>query len=95
MGQVCTDVRVRAEGLGIIVKTIATYLTLLYDSSSQQPGQLALIAFALGQLAYSATVFAVYKAHFPGLSLSPTSLAKQQQTSKCVTHLSTHLYSLD
>lgn len=83
MGQVCTDVRVKAEGLGIIVKTITTYLTLLYDSKSWQPGELALMAFALGQLAYSTTAFAVYKSQFPELSLWPTSLPQQQQISKC------------
>ncbi|KAG8217356.1 Rft protein-domain-containing protein [Butyriboletus roseoflavus] len=82
MGEVRTDVRVRAEGLGIIIKTITTYLILLYDSNSRHPSELALMAFALGQLAYSATVFWVYKSQFPELSLWPTSLPKQQRTFK-------------
>lgn len=86
MGEVRTDVRVRAEGLGIIVKTITTYLILLYDSNSRHSGELALMAFALGQLAYSAAVFWVYKSQFPESSLWPTSLAKQQQTSKSAPH---------
>lgn len=84
MGEVRTDVRVRAEGLGIIFKTITTYLILLYDSNSGHSGELALMAFALGQLAYSAIVFGVYKSQFPESSLWPTSLPKQQQTSKSV-----------
>ena len=84
MGEVRTDVRVRAEGLGIIVKTITTYLTLLYDSKYRQPGELALMAFALGQLAYSATVFGVYKSQFPESSLSPVSLPERQRASGCV-----------
>lgn len=84
MGEVRTDVRVRAEGLGIIVKTITTYLILLYDNNSRRSGELALMAFALGQLAHSATVFWVYKSRFPQSSLWPTSLPEQQRTSKSV-----------
>ncbi|KAF8558427.1 Rft-1-domain-containing protein [Imleria badia] len=82
MGEVRTDVRVRAEGLGIIVKTITTYLILLYDNKSGYSGELALMAFALGQLAYSAAVFWVYKSRFPDSNLWPTSLPEQQRTSK-------------
>lgn len=84
MGEVLTAVRVRAEGLGMIIKTITTYLTLLYDSNFRHSGELALMAFALGQLAYSATIFWVYKSQFPESRLWPTSLPKQQRTSKCV-----------
>ena len=82
MGEVRTDVRVRAEGLGIIIKTITTYLILLYDSKSRNSGELALMAFALGQLAYSATVFWVYKLRFPETSLWLTSLPEPRKTSK-------------
>lgn len=86
MGQLHTDVRVRAEGLGIIFKTITTYLILLYDSNSRHPGELALIAFALGQLAYSASVFLAYKLRFPEANLWPVSLPEPQPTSKSVTY---------
>ncbi|OJA11584.1 hypothetical protein AZE42_01937 [Rhizopogon vesiculosus] len=60
MGEVRTGVRVRAEGLGITCKTLVTYLVLLYDSTRPDPGDFALVAFALGQLAYSAIVFLSY-----------------------------------
>ncbi|KAG9318302.1 Rft-1-domain-containing protein [Chiua virens] len=80
MGEVCTNVRVRAEGFGIILKTVTTYLALLYDSNSQYPGELALMAFAFGQLAYSAAVFGVYRSQFPALNIWPTALPKQQRT---------------
>jgi len=60
MGEVRTGVRVRAEGLGITCKTLVTYLVLLYDSTTQNPGVLALVAFALGQLAHSVVVFLSY-----------------------------------
>jgi oligosaccharide translocation protein RFT1 len=80
MGEVRTDVRVQAEGLGIIVKTITTYFMLLHDSKSQHSGELALMAFALGQLAYSAAVFGVYKLQFPESSLWPTGLPNPQRT---------------
>lgn len=86
MGEGRTNVRVRAEGLGIIVKTVTTYLILLYDSNSRHSSELALVAFALGQLAYSVTVFWVYRSQFPESSLWPTSLPKQQRTFKCVTY---------
>ncbi|KAF8136134.1 Rft protein-domain-containing protein [Boletus edulis] len=82
MGEVRTDARVKAEGLGIIVKTITTYLILLYDDNRRHLGELALIAFALGQLAYSATVFWTYKPQFPESSLWPISLPEQHQTPK-------------
>ncbi|KAG6379086.1 Rft protein-domain-containing protein [Boletus reticuloceps] len=84
MGEVRTDARVKAEGLGIIVKTIITYLILLYDDNRRHLGELALIAFALGQLAYSATVFWTYKPQFPESSLWPISLPEQHQTPRSV-----------
>ena len=92
MGEVRTDVRVQAEGLGIIVKTITTYFMLLHDSKSQHSGELALMAFALGQLAYSAAVFGVYKLQFPQSSLWPTGLPNPQRTPKSVTCFPSFLY---
>lgn len=68
--------RVRAEGLGITIKSIATFLVLLFDSKIGN-GNFALIAFALGQLLYSVTVLTTYLLYFgmatihPNLSTSP------------------------
>jgi oligosaccharide translocation protein RFT1 len=88
MGEVRTGIRVSAEGLGITVKTIITYLVLLYDSSiSRRSGELALMAFALGQLAYSATVFTVYALQMPEANLLPSRLPEYYQKSpKSVLH---------
>jgi oligosaccharide translocation protein RFT1 len=53
------SVRVRAEGLGITLKSITTFLILLYDSKSNQ-GDLALVAFAIGQLHYGLAMMVAY-----------------------------------
>lgn len=58
MGELRTAVRVRAEGLAVILKTTVTFLVLYFDPS--RDGKRALIAFALGQLAYAITLLAVY-----------------------------------
>ncbi|KAF9228617.1 Rft-1-domain-containing protein [Gyrodon lividus] len=80
MGEVRTGIRVSAEGLGISIKTIITYLVLLYDSSlSRRSGELALMAFALGQFAYSVVVFAVYTLQMPESSLLPSRLSERHQ----------------
>ncbi|KAG6809832.1 hypothetical protein H0H92_014586 [Tricholoma furcatifolium] len=60
MAELRTDVRVRAEGLGITARTVVTFLVLVYDWKTKQEGALALIAFAGGQLAYGITVLATY-----------------------------------
>ncbi|KAG0706405.1 Rft protein-domain-containing protein [Suillus ampliporus] len=75
MGEVRTGARVRAEGLGITCKTLVTYLVLLYDSTRPESGEFALVAFALGQLAYSVVVFCsyVYQMGYP--TFWPTRLA--------------------
>jgi len=68
--------RVRAEGLGITIKSLATFLILLFDSKVGN-GNLALIAFAVGQLLYSVAVLMTYLFYFglttmhPNLSTSP------------------------
>jgi hypothetical protein len=66
MSELRTDIRVRAEGSGILGKTIVVFLILLYDSrSGGLQGQLALLAFAAGQLAYGTILLAVYYRSFP------------------------------
>ncbi|KAF5376097.1 hypothetical protein D9615_007755 [Tricholomella constricta] len=64
MAELRTGMRVRAEGLGITVKTVVTFLVLLYDLRRGGEGALALIAFAGGQLAYGAAVLATYVAAY-------------------------------
>src|SRR5258705_327179 len=76
MTRLKTSVRVRAEGLGITLKSIMTFLILLYDSKCDQ-GALALIAFAMGQLFYSLAMIVAYIFYFgpsvmlPKISTSP------------------------
>ncbi|KAF8966969.1 Rft protein-domain-containing protein [Flammula alnicola] len=62
MVELKTGVRVRSEGLGITSKSITTFLILLYDSKKGR-GDLALVAFAFGQLMYSLVMFATYIAY--------------------------------
>jgi len=62
MGELRTAIRVRAEGLAVILKTTVTFLVLYFDPS--RDGTRALIAFALGQLAYAMTLLAVYLLHY-------------------------------
>jgi oligosaccharide translocation protein RFT1 len=78
MRQLQTDVRVRAEMLGVTSKAVVTLLVLFYDSRSfAHPGEYALVAFALGQLAYSIVLIWVYGNRYGrnflprALSLSP------------------------
>ncbi|KAG2148939.1 hypothetical protein DEU56DRAFT_86752 [Suillus clintonianus] len=80
MGEVRTGARVRAEGLGITCKTLVTYLVLLYDSTRPEFWEFALVAFALGQLAYSVVVFFsyVYQMGYP--AFWPTRLPARQSS---------------
>jgi hypothetical protein len=72
MSKLQTNIRVRAEGSGIILKPIVIILVLLYDTYIQNgDGHLALVAFALGQLAYAATLFCVYRFHYGAISFMP------------------------
>ncbi|KAG1804248.1 Rft protein-domain-containing protein [Suillus subaureus] len=80
MGEVRTGVRVRAEGLGITCKTLVTYLILLYDSTRPESGEFALLAFALGQLAYSSVVFFSYVYQMGCPTFLPTRLATRQSS---------------
>lgn len=87
MGEGLTRIRVRAEGIGIMSKTMTTCLVLWYDSrKGRWSGELALLAFAAGQLAYGASVFAAYLAHFRELPL--------WSTSTCVNVFHTSLLSI-
>ncbi len=63
MTRLKTSVRVRAEGLGITLKNITTFLILFHDSKNDQ-GDLALIAFAMGQLIYSLAMIVAYTYYF-------------------------------
>ncbi|KAJ3877805.1 Rft protein-domain-containing protein [Lentinula edodes] len=57
--------RVRAEGVAITAKTLATFLVLVYDASrGDEGGDLALLAFAFGQLWYGSSVFFIYLREF-------------------------------
>ena len=65
MGEVLTGTRVRAEGIGITSKTSVTCFLLWFDSRrGPRSSEFALLAFAIGQLAYGVSVLAAYFAHF-------------------------------
>ncbi|KAH0579724.1 hypothetical protein H2248_002564 [Termitomyces sp. 'cryptogamus'] len=64
MAELRTEVRVKAEGLGITSKTVVTFLVLVYGLRWGGEGSLALIAFAGGQLAYGTAVLATYVAAY-------------------------------
>ncbi|TRM66680.1 Rft protein-domain-containing protein [Schizophyllum amplum] len=61
-----TNVRVRAEGLAIAGKTLATLLVLLNGErvGGAGDGRPALLAFAAGQMAYALSLLGVYTAHY-------------------------------
>jgi oligosaccharide translocation protein RFT1 len=81
MAELRTRIRVRAEGLGITSKTVVTFLVLLYDSKREgRQGELALLAFAGGQLAYAFFVFITYLGCYGRLHLWP----KAPSQIKCV-----------
>ncbi|KAJ8087062.1 Oligosaccharide translocation protein rft1 [Marasmius tenuissimus] len=67
MAELKTHIRVRAEGAGITLKTIVTFIVLFYDYTTQSKRDLALLSFALGQLAYGACVFAIYAWSYGGI----------------------------
>ncbi|KAK2460383.1 hypothetical protein APHAL10511_007548 [Amanita phalloides] len=71
MSELRTDVRVKAEGLGVTSKTVITFLVLYYDSNRGSNGDLALFAFALGQLTYSICVLMKYIHSYGFQSLHP------------------------
>jgi len=69
MVQLKTNVRVKAEGTGIIAKSMVTFLVLVYDVGDVD--RLALLAFALGQLAYSFSCWMVYLGYLGARPLWP------------------------
>jgi len=72
MVQLKTNVRVKAEGTGIMTKSIVTFFVLLYDVRKVDgQGTLALLAFALGQLAYSVACWMVYLRYLGASPLWP------------------------
>ncbi|CAK5280946.1 unnamed protein product [Mycena citricolor] len=71
MVEMKTHIRVRAEGAGVMFKTLITFLVLFCDSRFVLDGKLALAAFALGQLAYALTLLVVYVGHFGIAALFP------------------------
>lgn len=60
MAELKTGVRVLAEGLGISSKSITTFLLLFYNTRRGKDDDVALVAFAVGQLMYSLVMFFVY-----------------------------------
>jgi len=85
-----TNIRVRAEGLGITAKSCITLLVLYLDAQRSRTngkatvGEWALIAFALGQLAYSSVVYLNY-ARVYGVPLlrKPKSKQKAKPQPRC------------
>ncbi|KAF8894999.1 Rft protein-domain-containing protein [Gymnopilus junonius] len=71
MGELKTGTRVRAEGLGITTRSVTTFLVLLYDAKRGSGGDLALLAFAVGQLMYSVVMFATYVVYLGGSYMRP------------------------
>lgn len=65
MGEVLTSVRVRAEGVGVTSRTVITFIVLLWDYRRHgEAGEMALLAFAAGQLAYGAFTLGTYLSYF-------------------------------
>ena len=73
MAELNTGVRVRAEGLGITSKSLTTFLLLFYNTKRGKDNDLALVAFAAGQIMYSVVMFLVYIAHFEDQHMWPKS----------------------
>ncbi|KAJ6546967.1 Rft protein-domain-containing protein [Mycena capillaripes] len=71
MSEMKTHIRVRGEGMGVVSKTLVTFLVLFYDSKADMDGALALLAFALGQLSYSLCLHVVYLSHYSFSALFP------------------------
>ncbi|KAF9054290.1 Rft protein-domain-containing protein [Panaeolus papilionaceus] len=77
MSTLQTSVRVRTEGLAISAKSVSTLLVLLCDARRHRAhpdipsGELGLISFAVGQLAYSVVLLGGYIANFGFAAISP------------------------
>ncbi|KAF9006927.1 Rft protein-domain-containing protein [Cyathus striatus] len=81
MAELKTYVRVRAEGLGIACKSVATFAVLLYDARAGKDGEFALFAFAAGQLVYGSVVFLSYVAYYGWAFLRPHVALKTKDSS--------------
>ncbi|KAF8645628.1 hypothetical protein AX16_007710 [Volvariella volvacea WC 439] len=64
MAELRTNTRVRAEGLGMMCKAVITVLILLWDNQKGGKGDMALLAFAAGQIMYSLVLLAVYSRQY-------------------------------
>ncbi|TFK37659.1 Rft protein-domain-containing protein [Crucibulum laeve] len=82
MAELKTNVRVRAEGLGVTCKSIVTFLVLLLDSRRRNHGSLALLAFAAGQLAYGTVILLTYLNYFGTKYLRPKASSMKEKGSK-------------
>lgn len=84
MSELKTNVRVRAEGTGVVCRTLVTLAVFVYEGMTETAeGELALLAFAIGQLSYSLCVLLVYLKHFGGHSLFPASPLFRRVFSMC------------
>jgi oligosaccharide translocation protein RFT1 len=72
-------VRAIAEGLGLISKVVVTFLVLYYDDKERLNGSLALVAFALGQFAYGASVLLAYLVYYGPVKVLPLRLPKDNK----------------
>ncbi|KAF8162135.1 RTF domain-containing protein [Pholiota molesta] len=90
MSELKVGVRVRAEGLGVTAKSLTTFLVLMYDARAGTGG-LALVAFALGQLMYSAVVFGTYLAYLGVGYMRPKLPSPSSSSSKSATLIATYL----
>ena len=79
MSELRTNIRVTAEGLGIISKPVVTFLVLLYDARTGAQGSLALLAFAGGQLAYGTMVLGTYMVYYHPHRIWPKRLPPNPQ----------------
>lgn len=80
MGDLLTTVRVKAEGMGMTVKTTTTFLILWYDlKRGPRSGELSLLAFACGQLANGVVVFVTYLVYFREVQWWPKRIAFDPQ----------------
>jgi len=79
MSELRTNIRVTAEGLGIISKPVVTFLVLLYDARAGAQESLALLAFAGGQMAYGTMVLGTYIVYYHPRQIWPKHLPSNPQ----------------
>lgn len=64
MGELRTSLRVRGEGMGVVLKTAVTFFVIFLTRQAAERDKYALAAFALGQFAYASTLFTVYTRYY-------------------------------